>query len=98
MKATIVGKFETRRNAELAVEHVVQECRVPRGDVFIQPVGEANSTGTHPAGADTKATPAPQGNRSLGGAIEVSVDFHGDDPRKIVDALKSAGASAIRTD
>ena len=97
MEATIVGEFDTRRNAELVVERVVQECGIPRGDVFVQPAGRANSAGTRPAGADAKAAPDPVGNQKLDGTIEVSVDFHGDDPEKIAGALKSAGASSVRT-
>jgi hypothetical protein len=37
LESTIIGEFDTRRGAELAVEHVVQECGVPQSDVFIQP-------------------------------------------------------------
>lgn len=97
MESTIIGEFDTRRGAELAVEHVVQECGVPRTDVFVQPVGDANTSGTRPAGPDAKAAPAPEGHQKLEGRIEVSVDFHGDAPEKIADALKSAGAKAVRT-
>jgi hypothetical protein len=47
--STIIGTFDTRRNAELAVEHVVQECDVTRENVFIQPVSSANSAGRQQA-------------------------------------------------
>jgi hypothetical protein len=97
MEATIVGEFETRRSTELAVEHVVQEFGVPREDVFIQPVGSANSAGTKPAGADEKTAPEPEEHRKLEGAIEVSFNFCGDDPQTIVDALKNAGARTVRS-
>jgi hypothetical protein len=97
VEATIIGEFDTRRDAELAVEHVVQECGVPRSDVFVQPVGGTNTAGTRPAGADAKAAPKPEGHQKLEGPLEVSVDFHGDDPEKISKALKSAGATAVRT-
>ena len=46
MESTLVAEFDTRRAAELAVEHVVQECCVSRSDVFVQPTGGDN---THPA-------------------------------------------------
>lgn len=87
MESTIIGEFATRREAQLAVEHVVQECGVARGDVFVQPAGAANSSGTRSAGADAKSAPAPEGQRKLEGEIEVSVDFHGDEPKKIAQAL-----------
>jgi hypothetical protein len=55
LESTIIGEFDSRRDAELAVEHVVQDCGVPRSDVFVQPVGGANTAGTRPAGLDAKA-------------------------------------------
>jgi hypothetical protein len=51
MESTLVAEFDTRRAAELAVEHVVQECGVSRGDVFVQPTGGDNSSGGPEAGA-----------------------------------------------
>jgi hypothetical protein len=97
VEITIIGEFDTRRGAEIAVEHVVQEYGVTRSDVFVQPVGNKNTVGKHSAGADTKDVPNPEGHQKLEGPLEVSVDFHGVDPEKIVKALKSAGATAIRT-
>ena len=97
MESTITGEFDTRRSAELAVEHVVQECGVPRTDVFVQPTGGANTAGTRSAGADAKAAPAAEGHQKLEGSLEVSVDFHGDDPERIAGVLKSAGAKSVRT-
>lgn len=97
MESTIIGKFDTRRDAELAVEHVVQDCGVPRSDVFIRPVGGANTAGTRPAGADAKAAPTPEEHQKLEGSLEVSVDLHGDDSERIAAVLKGAGAKAVRT-
>ena len=97
MESTIIGEFDTRRDAELAVEHVVQDCGEPRSDVCVQPVGGANRAGTRPAGADAKPAPTPESHQKLEGPIEVSVDFHGEDPQRIAAVLKSAGAMAVRT-
>jgi hypothetical protein len=97
LESTIIGEFDTRHDAELAVEHVVQNCGVPRGDVFVRPAGGANTAGTRPAGADAKAAPTPEAHQKLEGPREVSVDFHGDDPERIAAALKGAGAKAVRT-
>jgi hypothetical protein len=97
MESTLVAEFDTRRAAELAVEHVVQECGVSRVDVFVQPTGGDNSSGNRPAGADAKAAPKPEQGGKFDGAIEVSVDFHGEDAKQIEDALKSAGAKSVRT-
>jgi hypothetical protein len=98
VEATIIGEFDTRRSAELAVEHIVQECGVPRGDVFVQPAGGKNTVGTRPAGADAKAEPEPGAHQKLEGSLEVSVDFHGEDSRGILEALESAGAKNVRTE
>lgn len=95
MESTITRKFHTRHDAELAVEHVVQDCGVPRGDVFIRPEGAANTAGTRPAGAE--AAPTPEAYQKLEGSLEVSLDFHGDDPERIAAALKSTGAKVVRT-
>jgi hypothetical protein len=97
LESTIIGEFDTRRDVELAVKHVVQDCGGPRSDVFVQPVGGANTAGTRPAGADAKAAPTPEAHQKLEGSREVSVDFHGDGPERIAAALKGAVAKAIRT-
>jgi hypothetical protein len=96
MDTTLISKFATRREAELAVEHIVQEYGVPRGDVFVQPTGAANTSGEYPAGADAKAAPQPTPGGKIAGSIEVTVDFHGGDPKPIADAMRSAGATMIR--
>lgn len=97
MESTVVAEFDTRRAAELAVEHVVQECGVARGDVFVQPTGSDNTAGNRPAGADPKSAPKPEQGAKLEGSIEVSVDFHGNDPTRVAEALKNAGAKSVRT-
>ena len=96
MECTLVAEFDTRREAELAVEHV-QECGVPRSDVFVQPVGSDNTAGKRPAGADVKSSPDPERDGQFEGTIEVSVDFQGGDTRQVTEALRSAGAKAVRT-
>jgi len=60
-------------------------------------VGAANSSGTRSAGADVKSAPVLEGQQRLEGEIEVSVDFHGDEPDKIAKALKGVGAKTVRT-
>lgn len=66
MESTVIAESPTRRAAELAVEHIVQDCGVPGGDVFVQPAGAANTTGDRPTGADAKAAPMPK----QGGMLE----------------------------
>lgn len=97
MECTVHAEFDTRRAAELAIERVVQEYGIARSDVFVQPAGSDNTAGSRPAGADAKSAPQPEQGGKLEGPIEVSVDFHGDDPRRIAEALKSAGGMSVRT-
>ena len=73
MERTVIGSFATRRDAETAVEHLVQEYGIQRTDVSIQAAGDANSAGTRPAGADIESGhPGVEKHRSpeLRGAVE----------------------------
>lgn len=47
--------------------------------------------------ADAKDVPKPERHQKLEGALEVSIDFHGDNPERIAAALKDAGAKTVRT-
>ncbi len=55
MERTIVASFATRREADLAIEHLVQQHGIDRTDVFVGAPGEANSAGTKAAGADVES-------------------------------------------
>ena len=63
MSKTIAATFETRRDAEMAVEHLVQEHRIDRKAVTIAPVSAENSAGTATAETHTRdrcrVVPAP---------------------------------------
>jgi hypothetical protein len=100
MERTVIGSFSTRREAEIAVEHLVQEHGIARTDIFIQAPGEANSAGSKPAGADIESGHpgvAKCGRPELEGAIEVSVDCHGDKAPVVEAAFKDAGAQQLRS-
>jgi hypothetical protein len=98
MERTVIADFDTRRDAEVAVEHLVQEHGVKRTDIFIRAPGEANTAGTRAAGADVESGHPGVGRRGapeLSGAIEVSVDCHGHETAVVEGALRSAGAGRI---
>lgn len=97
MERPIVAHFETRREAELAVEHLVQEHGVARTDIFVRAKGESNSAGVRPAGADVESGHEyeKRGKPELGGEIEVSIDYRGNAPEVIHKALKAAGSRSI---
>lgn len=77
MAMSLCGRFATRREAELAVEHLVQDHGVDRTAVTVRAAGAENSAGTHAAGADTESGHPGQekhGDPKLAGMIEVRVD------------------------
>ena len=77
MGATLKATFETRREAEMTVERLVQEHGIKRTDVFISATGNENTVGDQHAGSDTKAgAPSPEvrNDAPLNGAVTVSVD------------------------
>ena len=100
MERTIIGSFATRREAEIAVEHLVQEHGIARTDIFIQAAGTANSPGSKIAGADIESGHPgvdKSGQPELAGEVEVSVDCHGEQGRLVESALKAAGARQLRS-
>ncbi|WP_375457055.1 hypothetical protein [uncultured Methylobacterium sp.] len=75
MPKIIAATFETRRDAEMAVEHLVQEHGVDRAAVTIAPVSADNSAGTETAGADVEdghAKADTEGGPALAGKLRVS--------------------------
>ena len=78
---TFTAKFDTRREAEMTVERLVQEQGIERTDIFITTDGSANSVGSEEAGADTEGrdpTPDSRDDAALEGKIIVSVDIADD--------------------
>jgi hypothetical protein len=51
-KQRITGSFNTRREAEMAVEHLVQDYGLDRSLVDVRPAGEENTSGNVASGAD----------------------------------------------
>ena len=101
MDRNIVAKFDTRRDAETAVEHLVQEHGIERADISIRGPGMANTAGTRPAGADVESGHPgveKQGTPKLSGPIEVSVECDADLTIVVKSALKKAGATRLLED
>jgi hypothetical protein len=101
VEQTISAKFDTRRDAETAVEHLVQEHGINRADVFVRAAGKANTAGVRAAGGDIESGhPGVEkhGKPELSGPIEVSIDCHGDKATIVKSALEKAGAKQLRAD
>ena len=78
MATTLTAHFETRREAEMTVERLVQEQGIERTDIFITVDGAENSAGETPAGSDTRAgapSPEDRDDTPIGGLVVVSVDL-----------------------
>ncbi len=96
MSETIIGRFDSRRSADLAVEHLVQEHGVERTDIFVQAAAEENSAGVATAGADAQSGHPgvePDATPALEGGIEVSVDVNADNGETVRNALREAGGT-----
>lgn len=95
MSQTVNARFSTRREAELAVEHLVQEYGIERTDIFIEVEGSSNSAGESLGGAENEAaSPSVEArdDAALGGAILVSVDIDNDDQvADVKSALREYG-------
>jgi hypothetical protein len=87
MTNDISATFDTRRAAELAVEHLVQEHGVARSDITVDAEGAANSSGTERSGADAGPDATASDRRpKLKGAIRVSVRSD-EGRRKVIEAV-----------
>ena len=99
MGMTIAGTFETRRDAEMAVERLVQEHGLARTDVFIEPEADKNSAGTAPDGADVESGHGEKKDNAkpaLGGRIKVSVDINDGAKKDAVQAsFREFGATGV---
>lgn len=89
MGTTITGRFDSREQADSVVEHLVQEHRIDRADVFVSAAGPQNSAGDEQSGADFgggEPSPGDRDDAPLRGAVEVSVDVNDADK---VDAVRA---------
>lgn len=96
MARTITGLFDTRREAEMAVERLVQEHGMDRNRVQAYAAGEENSSGTEVSGAD--AADAAAGEPVEGvrrDRIIVSADVGDDEADMVSDAFRECGAEEI---
>jgi hypothetical protein len=85
MTTTIERTFDSRREAELAIERLVQEYDFERTDVFVSSAGDENSAGDTLSGGDTATDlEAERSDAPLSDPISVSVDVDDDARAAIV--------------
>ena len=93
---TIASDFDTRREAELAVERLVQDRGVDRNRIRIGPAGAANTAGVEADGSDNpvrrsdEQDPGP----ALNGRVRVEVDAGAGDADVINAAFAEFNGSA----
>jgi hypothetical protein len=73
MPRKITGEFNVRREAELAVERLVQKCNIDRSAVEVVSASEDNTAGVVPSGADRDRQTGEPGSSPTHGKIRVSV-------------------------
>jgi len=95
MSKTVSAEFASRRDAETAVEHLVQEHGVDRNAVTIGPVSDENSAGTEAARADIEDGERKQGSDgdpALAGRIRVSAEVADDKVEAVNAAFETYAA------
>src|SRR3546814_10700288 len=88
---TINACFSSRREADLALEHLTQEHGVERTDIFVQSATDENTAGTEVAGADAAAGDPGTDRRddsALHGRVELSIDISDDQKDVVCAALR----------
>ncbi|MBP2548555.1 hypothetical protein J2858_001448 [Neorhizobium galegae] len=92
---TVTATFQTRAQADLAVEHLVQQHGIARPDIFVQAVGADNTTGSRPSGGDASHQNGPRDDAPLSGEIEVSADIAERALDTVTRSLADAGAIRV---
>jgi hypothetical protein len=92
MTKTISAEFKSRRDAEMAVEHIVQDHGLDRSAVGVGPAASENTAGTEAARADVEdghLKSGTEGEPALAGKVKVSV--------QVDDAIVEKVLSSFRT-
>ena len=77
----LTAKFDTRREAEMTVERLVQQFEIDREKVAITADGDENTAGVTEAGSDNKAgepSPEARDDAELNGRVVVTVEVADD--------------------
>ena len=93
MPRRITGRFAVRREAELAVEHLVQAYGIDRSAVEVTAVGPENTAGVVASGADTDPATGEPNAGAHRGKIVVSVTVEDAVADEALEAMRQAGAA-----
>ena len=98
MPETITALFTQRRDAEMAVEHLVQEHGIDRGAIQISAASEQNTVGTEVAGGDLEGgheKTDTDGGPALEGKIRVSAEVDSEKVDAAITSFKTYGGTEI---
>lgn len=94
---TITATYESRRDADLAVEHLVQELEIGREDVSVGPEGDENTVGTEVDGADLDDDDSDEA--ALAGSVAVTVTVEDEErAEEVQELLEEFGCDDVRVD
>ena len=92
MLKTISAEFKSRRDAEMAVEHIVQDHGLDRNAVDVGPASHENTAGTEAARADVEdghLKSGTEGEPALAGKVRVSVRVEDTVAEKVILSFKT---------
>lgn len=98
MQKTVAAEFETRRQAEMTVEHLSQEHGIDPGAISIVPVAAKNSAGTQIDGSDHENTGDKAGTEphpALAGKLRVSVEADEALADKVLSSFAAYGGRQV---
>ena len=98
MPRTLAAEFETRREAEMTVEHLSQEHDIDPGAISIVPVAAENSAGTKVDGSDNENTSDKAGTEphpALAGKLRVSVEVDDALADKVLSSFATYGGKQV---
>ncbi|MGU3359972.1 hypothetical protein ACLBWX_06520 [Methylobacterium sp. M6A4_1b] len=99
MPPIFTADFETRRDAEMSVEHLVQEHGIDRKAITVVSAGDRNSAGTEQAGGDLEGgrnKTETEGEPALTGAIQVRVEADSAQRGVIDESFSTFGGKTIQ--
>ncbi len=94
MTRLISADFKSRRDAEMAVEHIVQDHGLDRNAVEVGPASNENTAGTEAARADVEdghPKAGTEGEPALAGRIRVSVSVEEAIAGKVLSSFETFG-------
>jgi len=95
MATTVTAHFDTRRDAELAIERLIQKHGLDRRTISVGAAGAENTVGITAAGADTDAATGVPEEAAQAGRVAVTVAAGAASTRIVRDAFAECGAADI---